>query len=63
MLEPLNHASRLHIELRNFGWKSSAALRALDQLATGIFITRCDRRVVELNRAADGIVRRNDGLT
>jgi DNA-binding CsgD family transcriptional regulator len=63
LLEPLNHASRLHIELHNFGWKSSAALRALDQLATGIFITQGNRRVVELNRAADGIIRRNDGLT
>lgn len=62
LLEPLSHASRLHLELRNFGWKSSAALRALDQLATGIFITQGDRRVVELNQVADGIIRRNDGL-
>jgi DNA-binding CsgD family transcriptional regulator len=63
LLDPLGHASRLHIELRNLGWRSSTAFRALDQLATGIFITQGDRRVVELNQAADGIVRRNDGLT
>jgi hypothetical protein len=34
-----------------------------DQLAAGIFITRGDGRIVELNQAADGIIRRNDGLT
>jgi DNA-binding CsgD family transcriptional regulator len=63
LFEPLGHASRLHIELRDLGWRSSAAIRALDQLAAGIFITRGDRRIVELNQAADGIIRRNDKLT
>jgi hypothetical protein len=63
LFEPLGHASRLHIELRDLGWRSSAAIRALDQLAAGIFITRGDRRIVELNQPADGIIRRNDGLT
>jgi hypothetical protein len=63
LLEPLGHASRLHAELRNLGWRSSVAFQALDQLAAGVIVTRDDRRVVELNRAAEEIIRRNDGLS
>ena len=63
LFEPLSHAARLHAELRNLAWKSAAALRALDQLAAGVIITDGDGRVVEMNRAAEHILRRDDGLT
>jgi DNA-binding CsgD family transcriptional regulator len=52
----------LHAELRKLGLQSSVALRALDQLAAGVIVTQGDRRVIELNRAAEEIIRRNDGL-
>jgi hypothetical protein len=53
----------VHAELRELGWKSAAAARALDQLAAGVIITDDDGRVVEMNRAGEQILRRNDGLT
>jgi PAS domain-containing protein/DNA-binding CsgD family transcriptional regulator len=63
LFDPLSNAARLHAELRNLAWKSAAALRALDQLAAGVIITDGDGRVVEMNRAAEHILRRDDGLT
>jgi hypothetical protein len=62
LLDPLGQASRLHAELRKLGLQSSVALRALDQLAAGVIVTQGDRRVIELKRAAEEIIRRNDGL-
>src|SRR5882757_8231843 len=44
-------------------WKSAAALRALDQVAAGVIISDGDGRVVEMNRAAEHVLRRDDGLT
>src|SRR5207302_1805234 len=46
-------------------WVGNRPLRcgALDQLAAGIIITDGDGRVVEMNRAAEHVLRRNDGLT
>jgi PAS domain-containing protein len=38
------------------------ALRALDQLAAGVIVRDGAGRVIELNRAAERIVRRGDGL-
>ena len=63
LLEPLAKAARLHTELHSLGWRSSVALRALDQLAAGVIVTDGEGRVIELNRAAERIVRRGDGLT
>ena len=63
MLEPLGQAARLHTQLHSLGWRSSVALQALDQLAAGVIVTDGEGRVIELNRAAERIVRRGDGLT
>ena len=63
LLEPLSSAARLHAELRELGWKSAAAVRALDQLARGVIITDGHGGVTEMNRAAEQILRRDDGLT
>jgi DNA-binding CsgD family transcriptional regulator/PAS domain-containing protein len=63
MFEPLSDAARLHAELRELGWKSAAAVRALDQVAAGVIISNSDGRVVEMNRAAEHVLRRDDGLT
>jgi DNA-binding CsgD family transcriptional regulator/PAS domain-containing protein len=49
-------------ELRELGWKSAAALRALDQVAAGVIVTDAKGRVVEMNRAAENVLRREDGL-
>jgi hypothetical protein len=38
LTDPLSNAARLHAELRELGWKSAAALRALDQVAAGVII-------------------------
>jgi PAS domain-containing protein len=62
LLEPLAQAARLHTELHSLGWRSSVPLRALDELAAGILVTDGDGLVIELNRAAERIVRRGDGL-
>jgi DNA-binding CsgD family transcriptional regulator len=63
LFEPLSNAAHLHAELRELGWKSAAAVRALDQLARGVIITDGHGRVIEMNRAAEQILRRDDGLT
>jgi DNA-binding CsgD family transcriptional regulator/PAS domain-containing protein len=63
LLEPLAKAARLHTELHSLGWRSSVALQALEQLAAGVIVTDGEGRVIELNRAAERIVRRGDGLS
>ena len=50
LFEPLSNAARLHAELRELGWKSAAAVRALDQLARGVIITDGHGGVIEVNR-------------
>ena len=62
LTDPLSNAARLHAELRELGWKSAAALRALDQVAAGVIVTDAKGRVVEMNRAAENVLRREDGL-
>ena len=62
MLEPLAKAARLHTELGSLGWKSSIALSALDQVAAAVIIADGDGRVIEMNRAAERILERGDGL-
>jgi PAS domain-containing protein len=59
---PLSNAARLHAELRELGWKSAAAIRALDQVAAGVIISDGDGRVVEMNQAAEHVLCRDDGL-
>jgi PAS domain-containing protein len=63
LLDEVGKAARLHYQLRSLDWESAVALRALDQLATGVIVTDGAGWVIELNRAAERIVRRNDGLT
>jgi hypothetical protein len=53
MLEPIAKAARLHLELHNLGWKSSVALRALDQLGAAVIIADSDGRVIQTNLAAE----------
>jgi DNA-binding CsgD family transcriptional regulator len=43
-------------------WRSSVALRVLDQLCAGVIVTDNSGRVVEMNRAAESIVQLDDGL-
>jgi DNA-binding CsgD family transcriptional regulator len=49
-------------ELDNLNWKSGIALRVLDQLTGGVIVTDSDGRVIQMNRAAERIVRLADGL-
>jgi DNA-binding CsgD family transcriptional regulator/PAS domain-containing protein len=62
LLEPLIKAARLHIELGNVGWHHAIAVRALDQLAAGVIVADSDGRVIEMNRAAERVLQRGDGL-
>jgi len=63
LLEPLARAARLHVELGSLGWNSSIALTVLDQLAAAVIVTDGNGRVIEINRAAERILQRDDGLT
>jgi len=62
LLEVLTNAARLDFELRQIGWQSRVALRALDSLSSGVIVTESDGRIVKLNSAAESIVRRGDAL-
>ena len=46
----------------NRRWRHSVALGALDQLCAGVIIADSGGRVIEMNRAAESIVRLDDGL-
>lgn len=46
----------------NRRWRLSVTLGALDQLRAGVIITERGARVIEINRAAELIVRLDDGL-
>lgn len=63
LVEPLSRVARLHAELRSLGWRSSAAIQALDQLSAAVILTDEDGFVIEMNGAAERIVRLDDGLT
>jgi DNA-binding CsgD family transcriptional regulator len=63
LLEPLAKAARLHTELSSLGWKSSIALSALDQVAAAVIVADGDGLVIEMNRAAERVLERGDGLT
>jgi DNA-binding CsgD family transcriptional regulator/PAS domain-containing protein len=60
--EPLANAARLQVELHSLGWKSSLALRALDQFGAAVIIVDSDGRVIQTNRAAERVLQRGDGL-
>ena len=63
LVKPLRQAARLQLELHNLGWKSAVAVRALDQLGAAVIIADSDGRVIEMNRAAERVLQRGDGLT
>jgi PAS domain-containing protein/DNA-binding CsgD family transcriptional regulator len=62
LLEPLAKAARLHTELGSLGWEPAIALRALDQFAAAVIVADSDGRVIEMNRAAERVLQRGDGL-
>ncbi len=62
LVKPLRQAARLRVELHNLGWKSSVALRALDQLRAAVIVADSDGRVIQTNRAAERVLRQGNGL-
>jgi DNA-binding CsgD family transcriptional regulator/PAS domain-containing protein len=63
LFEVLSKAARLQYELKGLRWESSLGLRALDQLAAGVFVTDGGGRLIQMNRAAEAILRRGDALS
>jgi DNA-binding CsgD family transcriptional regulator/PAS domain-containing protein len=63
LFEVLSRATRLQYELEGLRWKSSLGLHALDRLAAGVIVTDGRRRLIEMNRAAETILRRDDALS
>jgi hypothetical protein len=61
--EVLSKAARLQYELEGLRWKSSLGLYALDQLAAGVIVMDARGRLIEMNRAAETILRRGDALS
>jgi DNA-binding CsgD family transcriptional regulator/PAS domain-containing protein len=61
--EPLARAARLHAELGGVGLGPSIPFTALDQLAPAVIVTDGDGRVIEMNRTAERVLQRGDGLT
>jgi DNA-binding CsgD family transcriptional regulator len=59
---PLGNAARLHSELLTIGWKSSVAHHALDKLTAAVMITDSRAHVIDMNQAAQHVLRRADGL-
>jgi DNA-binding CsgD family transcriptional regulator len=59
---PLSKAAGLHVELHALGLKSGVAGLAFGILAAGVIITESNGRIIEMNPAAEQIVRRHDGL-
>lgn len=62
LFEALSRAAQLHYEFRRLSQRSSIALRALDQVATGVIVTDCEARVIDINRAAERAITSGDGL-
>jgi DNA-binding CsgD family transcriptional regulator len=63
LMDSLKRAARIHVELRGFGWRSSAAIQALDQLDTAVIVVGPNGRVFDLNPAAERLIQADDGLT
>lgn len=62
LMDPLRRAARLHVELHNLGWKSSSAVQALDRLSAAVIITDRDAHVIDVNDAAEQLIKLDDGL-
>ncbi len=56
-------AARLQHDLAGLATKSAVARAALDQLAAGVIVSDGSGRIIEMNRAAEQILRVDDGLT
>jgi DNA-binding CsgD family transcriptional regulator/PAS domain-containing protein len=56
-------AARLHIELRETGYRSAISQEALDCLAAGVLIVDREGRVLTVNPSAERILSLGDGLT
>jgi DNA-binding CsgD family transcriptional regulator len=63
LLEALARAAQVHDRLRTLGGKASVALRALDRLKDAVVITDDGARVFEMNKAAERMMRLDDGLS
>jgi DNA-binding CsgD family transcriptional regulator/PAS domain-containing protein len=63
LFEVLSKAAQLQYELEGLRWKSSLGLHALDRLTAGVIVTDARRRRIEMNRAAETILRRGDALS
>ena len=62
-LASLSKAVDVQLKLQELGWRSAIAVRALDQLSTGVIVAHGDGRVIEMNGLAEHVIRRGDGLT
>jgi DNA-binding CsgD family transcriptional regulator len=63
LLEPLRRAAEVQLRLRELGWKSVVVARAFDQVSTGVIVVDAYSFVIEMNRLAERVVERGDGLT
>ena len=62
LLEPLAKAAEVQLKLRQLGWQSAVAVRALDQLLAGVIVADGNGWVTGMNGAAERIIRHGDGL-
>ena len=63
LLGLMRSSAELHVRLNNAGWRTSAAWRALDQLATAVIIVDRDARIVGLNKPGEDLLSAGDGLS
>ena len=63
LMEPLRKAAALYLLFRKMELRLALTAGTLEQLSTGIILTDARGRIVELNRAAERILRTDDGLT
>ena len=61
-LGQLRGVADVQLRLQGLGWTSAVAVRALDQLSSGVIIAESNGRVIEMNRFAERIITRADGL-
>jgi len=62
LVRTIASAARLQLELARMHWQSAASLLALDEIAAGVVLVDAAGRLVEMNRAAERIARRGDGI-
>jgi DNA-binding CsgD family transcriptional regulator/PAS domain-containing protein len=62
MFEPLNRAVRIHVEFHGNVNRALLASRALDHIPIGVIIADCTGRAIEINRAAERMIGKHDGL-